>query len=165
LPSIGLRLKSGLDFLVDAASAKGRRQMKKGRRIDIDNVKILKDIDDYFDEIMDGARPSTEKYSSVYKKVGRWYSHNRNNEFELKWSSPEDRVRYIAKAINHKGRQLERKQDSRTRRKADNHQQESCGLGGWRENNSYTQSGIEFVLDEDSGEVDKMMKREKGWGE
>jgi hypothetical protein len=141
----------------------GNENMKKGRRINTDNVKSMTDIENYFSEIRNGAHPSTRKYSCVYIEVEEWFFRNSHNDFGSYWRSTEDRVRYIAKAVNHKVRQLECEQDSRTRRMADNHQQEPSGLDGWRENNDYTQSGIESALDEDSGEVLEMMKREKSW--
>lgn len=131
--------------------------MKKGRRIDIDKAKSLKEIEDFFNKIIPG------EYKVIFEHLGKWFDLNRDNTFGLKWSSPEDRVRYIGLRINRQARHDEERQDICTRCEVGVHQQEPSGLGGWQENNGYTQGGIEAALDEDSGEVLKMMTKEKSW--
>jgi len=59
-------------FWWKVASDKGRRQMKKGWIIDIDNVKSLKEIEDYFDERIRGKHTSS-KYKVIFEELEKWF--------------------------------------------------------------------------------------------
>ncbi len=46
--------------------------MKKGRRIDIDNIESLKVIEDYFDERIRGKH-SSSKYKPIFEELEKWF--------------------------------------------------------------------------------------------